>query len=83
MASLQTAKTELIAAANNASLDLERLINVNELTRLMGVDRTYFSSKIVKQTNFLEIAPPIRLYGNGAAKYRLKDVLNFIESRKG
>ncbi len=39
-------------------LDRERLINVNEITRLMGVERTYFSKKIVKETNFLEIAPP-------------------------
>ena len=63
-------------------LGLERLINVKELTQIMGVNRAYFSSKIVKQTNFLEIAPPIRLYGNGAPKYQLKDVLKFIESRK-
>lgn len=60
----------------------ERLINVNELTRLMGVDRSYFSQKIVKKTNFLEIAPAIRLYGNGSARYKLGDVLRFIESRK-
>lgn len=63
-------------------LGLERLLNVNEITSLMGVDRSYFSQKIVKKTNFLEIAPPIRLYGNGAPKYQLKDVLKFIESRK-
>lgn len=64
-------------------LDKERLINVNEITRLMGVGRTYFSKCIVKETNFLEIAPPIRLYGNGSPKYRLGDVLKFIQSRKG
>ncbi len=64
-------------------IDRERLINVNEITELMGVNRCYFSQKIVKETNFLEIAPQIRLYGNGAPKYQLKDVLKFIESRKG
>lgn len=63
-------------------IDRERLINVNEIARLMGVERSYFSQKIVKETNFLEIAPPIRLYGNGAPKYQLKDVLKFIDSRK-
>ena len=61
---------------------LERLINVNEISKLMGVGRTYFSQNIVKNTNFLEIAPPVRLYGNGAPKYQLKDVLMFIKSRK-
>ncbi|WP_028862588.1 helix-turn-helix transcriptional regulator [Psychromonas aquimarina] len=61
---------------------LERLINVNEISKLLGVGRTYFSQKIVPNTNFLEIAPPVRLYGNGAPKYQLKDVLKFIESRK-
>ncbi len=30
-----------------------------------GVRRPYFSQKIVPNTNFLEIAPQIRLYGNG------------------
>lgn len=60
----------------------ERLINVNEISKLLGVGRTYFSQKIVPNTNFLEIAPQIRLYGNGAPKYQLKDVLKFIESRK-
>ncbi len=60
----------------------ERLINVNEITKLLGVGRTYFSQKIVPNTNFLEIAPQIRLYGNGAPKYQLKDVLKFIDSRK-
>ena len=64
-------------------LDKERLINVNEITRLMGVSRQYFSTKLVKKTNFLKIAPPVRLYGNGNPKYRLGDVLKFIESRKG
>lgn len=61
---------------------LERLINVNEISELLGVGRTYFSQKIVPHTNFLEIAPPVRLYGNGKPKYQLKDVLKFIESRK-
>jgi predicted DNA-binding transcriptional regulator AlpA len=60
----------------------ERLINVNEIAKILGVGRTYFSQKIVPHTNFLEIAPPIRLYGNGASKYQLKDVLKFIESRR-
>lgn len=69
--------TELYSA-----LDKERLINVNEISRLMGINRSYFSQKIVKQTNFLEMAPPVRLYGNGMPKYRLGDVLHFIESRK-
>jgi predicted DNA-binding transcriptional regulator AlpA len=63
-------------------LDKERLINVNEVTSIMGVGRTYFSQKIIKHTNFLEIAPPVRLYGNGNPKYRLGDVLNFIDKRK-
>ncbi len=44
-------------------LDRERLINVNEITRLMGVNRCYFSQKIVKETNFLEIAPPFACTG--------------------
>lgn len=63
-------------------LDRERLINVNEVTSIMGVGRTYFSQNIIKHTNFLEIAPPVRLYGNGQPKYRLGDVLNFIDKRK-
>lgn len=64
------------------ALDRECLIDVNEIARIMGVGRGYFSQKIVKHTNFLDIAPPVRLYGNGAPKYRLGDVLTFIDSRK-
>ena len=60
----------------------ERLINVNEIAELLGINRGYFSQKIVKKTNFLEIAPPIRLHGNGSPKYKLSDVLKFIDSRK-
>jgi len=63
-------------------LDRERLINVNEITRLMGVSRHYFSMKLVKHTNFLEIVPPVHLYGNGRPLYKFSDVLKFIESRK-
>lgn len=63
-------------------LDGERLININEIVKLLGVNRGYISQKIIPNTNSHEIAPPIRLYGNGAAKYKLSDVLMFVESRK-
>ena len=61
---------------------LERLLNVKEVCELLGVNRTYFSQKLIKETNFLEIARPVHLYDNAASKYQLKDVLTFIKSRK-
>lgn len=63
-------------------LDVERLININDIAKLLGVHRGYISQKIIPNTNFHDIAPPVRLYGNGAAKYKLSDVLMFVESRK-
>jgi len=59
----------------------ERLININEIAAILGVNRGYISQKLIPHSNFHDIAPPIRLYGNGAAKYKLSDVLKFIDSR--
>lgn len=60
----------------------DRLININEIAEILGVNRGYISQKLIPYSNFHEIAPPIRLYSNGAPKYKLSDVLKFIDSRK-
>lgn len=67
---------------NEKDLTDKRLVNVNEITRLMGVSRHYFSSRLIKETNFLEIAPPVHLYENGRALYKFCDVLAFIDSKQ-
>jgi len=50
----------------------ERLINVNEIAKIMAVGRTYFSQKIVPWINILEIAPPFAFTVTGHQKRCIK-----------
>jgi predicted DNA-binding transcriptional regulator AlpA len=73
-----------VSKMNKTTLEqhTDRLININEIAKILGVNRGYISQKLIPHSNFHDIAAPIRLYGNGAAKYKLSDVLKFIDSRK-
>jgi len=67
----------------NNEVCLNRLLSINELVKIFGVSRAYFSQNLAKNLVFVKMVPPVFLHEKARPKYWNKDVLKFIDySRK-